>query len=182
MSINFRMIFSFILSFCFSLQIWDGITNDLINSLSPSPADVETLRIYLILPLYHEFRNSKNYLKLHSPFSLALLRLRELPQKCLSQWWANETKSYFEHLVEIFKGVVTHIINYNPVPGYQKRLIAYEVNMELALNVMQIFFRINHTLRRQKVSYELFQLPELTEIASLEHDYVNWLVNRNVSF
>lgn len=48
--------------------IWDSITSELISSLSASPPDVEAIRLFLVLPLYHEFINCKNYAKLHSPF------------------------------------------------------------------------------------------------------------------
>ena len=63
--------------------IWESITSDLISSLSKNPPDIETLRIYLILPFYHEFVNSKNYLKLHTKFSTKLLGLEEIPRKIM---------------------------------------------------------------------------------------------------
>lgn len=93
--------------------IWDSITNDLLKCLTVSPAHVEALRVYLILPLYHEFVNSKNYLRLHSPFSEALFKLNEIPQRVVRNWWSAEREEYFEKLVESFKGVVSYIITFN---------------------------------------------------------------------
>lgn len=157
----------------------------------PSPADVETLRIYLILPLYHEFINSKNYKDLHTPFSQALNRLNKIPAMIVHQWWANQSKDYFERLVEIFKGVVSHIITFNFLQKEKQRrnrnpeekiLITYEENLFLALNVMHLCFRINHTQRvDNKIPYDVFHLPELTDTIDLQRDYLQWLMDGTVS-
>lgn len=93
--------------------IRDSVTAELLKSLTSSPAHVEALRVYLILPLFHEFANAKNNPVLHSPFSEAVLRLSEIPQRILRQWWGAQTVEYFERLVECFKGVVVYVIHYN---------------------------------------------------------------------
>lgn len=87
------------------------------KSLVPSPADVETLRIYLLLPLYHEFINSKNYEKLHTPFSNAVIRLNEIPRKIVAKWWSQTPLEWFEHLVSSFKNVVIYIISFKISPN-----------------------------------------------------------------
>ncbi|EDW83039.2 uncharacterized protein Dwil_GK22640 [Drosophila willistoni] len=67
-------------------MIWIVFTLQLIPSLKCTPADVESLRVYLILPLYHEFANSKLYSRLHAPFAQAIFRLsdehRNIVMKC----------------------------------------------------------------------------------------------------
>lgn len=80
---------------------------------------METLRIYLILPLYHEFVNSKNYEKLHTPFGNAISRLNEIPKKIVGKWWSQTTLEWFEHLVSNYKDVVSYIISFKipPVVG-----------------------------------------------------------------
>lgn len=84
----------------------------MLSSLTSSPADVETLRIYLLLPLYHEFVNAKNYEKLHVPFSKAVVGLNEIPRKIVAKWWSQTSSEWFEHLVANFKNVVTYIISF----------------------------------------------------------------------
>lgn len=49
---------------------------NLLPSLVASPPDVETLRLYLTLPFYHEFDNPKNYSVLHNPFGRTFLNLK----------------------------------------------------------------------------------------------------------
>ncbi|KAF5286890.1 hypothetical protein FQA39_LY00423 [Lamprigera yunnana] len=63
--------------------IWTCITEELLQKLSPSPPDVETLRIYLVLPFYHEFNNPKQHVNLHRPFSIAVLRLQPAAHKTI---------------------------------------------------------------------------------------------------
>ena len=73
--------------------------------------DIESLRIYLILPLYHGFANPDHCTVLHKPFSVALLNLKQEGIKALEAWWTKAPKHYFERLVRIYKAVVIYFIN-----------------------------------------------------------------------
>lgn len=81
--------------------------------------------------------------------------------------------------MEIFKGVVSYIIDYNvkTVHGAKPR-IQYDVSLELVLNVMRLLFNANH--QSEKVPYSAFTIPELTENIDLRSDYVNWLMDKSV--
>jgi E3 ubiquitin-protein ligase HERC4 len=52
-----------------------------------SPPDVETLRLYLTLPLYHEFDNPKNYTVLHNPFGRTFLTLKTEAGKIVGEYF-----------------------------------------------------------------------------------------------
>lgn len=56
-------------------QIRDSVCQ-LLTNLPESPPDVETLRIYISLPLYHEFENARHSSKLQGPFANAILKLK----------------------------------------------------------------------------------------------------------
>lgn len=119
---------------------------------------------------------------MHTPFCRAIIKLEKNPQKIVCKWWARQTKDYFERLVDIFKGVALHIIHFNLKPQQaQKQCIGYEPNLEIALRIMQLLSRINHMYRVHKVPYDIFHLPELVEVANLQHDYIYWLMDKNVS-
>lgn len=108
--------------FCaFISQIWTCISEDLLKQLAPSPPDVEVLRIYLTLPLYHEFNNPKRYQLLHTPFAGALLKLTYPANKVIGSWWSSINNDYFEHLVNNFKSVVMYIIRHQQIPENQAR-------------------------------------------------------------
>lgn len=78
--------------------------------LSASPPDVEVLRVYLTLPLYHEFYNPKQHLRLQRPFAKAVLSLKTQANRVISAWWSSMNNEYFEKLVMIFKVVANYII------------------------------------------------------------------------
>lgn len=162
------------------LQIWEGITKHVLKALSTSPADVEVLRVYLILPIYHEFVNSKNYPKLHSPFSQAVHTLNKIPLTILSEWWANQSIVYFERFIENYRHVIAHIITYNFPRLNESTLpvIKYERNLELALKMTETLYRINLSKRTQRVPYDSFYLPDLLESIDLRQDYILWMDNQ----
>lgn len=58
-----------------------------IPSLTPSPPDVESLRVYLVLPLYHQFDNAKNSSRLQSPFGAALLNLKPEAARIIGKYF-----------------------------------------------------------------------------------------------
>lgn len=110
------------------------------------------------------------------------MQLTNLPKKCIKHWWANSSIEYFERLVEIFKGVITYIMEFKynfKQSSQEKQYISYEVNIELALNVLLFLYQINHEQRITKVPYDIFQFPELTEYADLGQDYLRWLFKTN---
>lgn len=146
-------------------------------TLTPSPADVEVLRAYLTLPIYHEFVNTKNYQKLHTPFSRAVLALKKIPSAILQQWWADQPAEYFERLVENYRNTVIHIINYSfpKREGQPLPILTYERNLEYALKMAELLFRVNLSQRERKVSYDLFYIHDLLDTVNLQHDYIRWL-------
>lgn len=163
--------------------IRDSVTNDLLKSLTISPAHVEALRIYLILPWFHEFANAKNNPKLHSPFSEAVLRLSEIPQRILKQWWGAQSPQYFERLVMCFKEVVGYVIHYNfhRSAEQEKTIVQYEKNLLLALQFLRLLYEINHVYRRERVPYEAFIINDLVDTVDIQRDYVGKLLNKDVS-
>lgn len=129
--------------------------------------------------MYHEFCNIKHYLTLHTPFSKAVLQLTQNPQTIVVRWWCNQSKDYFERLVEIFKGVVSYIIDYNVKSSGAKPRIVYDTSLELSLNILRLLFHANH--QSNKVPYDVFTIPELIENIDLRSDYVSWLMDKSVS-
>lgn len=161
------------------------MTNDLLKSLSLKPADVETLRIYLVLPLYHEFLNSKNYPKLHSPFCKTILGLEMIPLKIVSGWFAKTSTEYFERLVEIFKDVIRYYLHFEiaKICHPASKQVIYEQNFFICLNMLSLLYHINHQQREKshKVPYELFHISEIADYFEIRQDYVQWCIDMNVS-
>ncbi|XP_053673272.1 probable E3 ubiquitin-protein ligase HERC4 [Anopheles nili] len=166
--------------------IRDSIESDLLGALTQSPADVETLRIYLLLPLYHEFINPKHYQKLHSPFSRSVLKLVKNAYEIVVLWWANTPKEYFERMVENFKSVVLYIINFkfpHVLESESKQEVHYDAHLATILDMLSILYWINHHKRTQKLPYEQFHINEIDDILDIRHDYVRWTADtKGVTF
>lgn len=131
--------------------------------------------------MYHEFVNSKNYAKLHSPFCRAVLSLKDIPFKILSNWWAIQSNDYFERMVEAFKNVVLHIITIEMKKDRitsAAQLASCEANLELALKTLGKLNKINDKTRTSRISYETFYLPELLDYLNLQADYVTWITGK----
>lgn len=148
--------------------------------MTVSPADVEVLRVYLLLPIYHEFINSKNYEKLHTPFSRAVLGMTKIAQNILAHWWAEQSIDYFERLVDNYKSVVMHIITFkfakSNLNASETELpsVTYEPNLDMALQMLKLLFQINMNQRKNRLSYETFYLPDLTDMVDLQKDFYRW--------
>jgi E3 ubiquitin-protein ligase HERC4 len=83
------------------------VVQNLLPSLVVSPPDIEVLRLYLTLPLYHEFDNPKNYLILHNPFGHTLLNLKAEASKIVGV--------YFEICSELFTLFWTFNFSWNKI-------------------------------------------------------------------
>ncbi|XP_034481052.1 probable E3 ubiquitin-protein ligase HERC4 isoform X2 [Drosophila innubila] len=160
--------------------IWDNLTKDLLGSLVPSPADVESMRLYLLLPLYHEFVNSKHYKTLHVPFALATFKLTDNPRKVLEKWWSHTPSEYFEQMVNNFLHVVMHIISFkmgieviNHNEPRQKKLLPNNKDLEIVLRLLDNLCRVNN-LREDRLSYQLFHWPDLMDYVDVQQEYFRW--------
>lgn len=114
---------------------------------------------------------------LHSPFCRAVLALQDIPRKIISIWWVNQPTEYYEKLIENFKAVVAHIINFNfnnMRSSDGKKIIKYEPNMVLALRFMLILYRINHLRRDNRIPCEIFYLHDLIDTVDIRCDYLHW--------
>ncbi|XP_024937570.1 probable E3 ubiquitin-protein ligase HERC4 isoform X3 [Cephus cinctus] len=154
------------------------LTEGLIPSLMPSPPDVESLRVYLILPLYHGFSDPSNSNVIHKPFSKAVLGLKPEALKVVGMWWSKAPSHYFERLVRSFKIVVLHFIRQPKVK--ENKTVAWDMTLQLALDLLRLLNKLNHTTDDGlRVPYASFHLPELSEFIDVRMDYVKWLTEED---
>lgn len=108
----------------------------------------------------------------------AILNLNDKYQNTIYTWWAQQSKDYFENLIECFKSVVAHII----IPfSVQKNslnnvLVANQLNLKLALKILKILYNTNNP----NVPNNIFAIPELVDLDGLANDYRNWMINYKV--
>ncbi|KAJ8938616.1 hypothetical protein NQ314_011425 [Rhamnusium bicolor] len=153
--------------------IWNCIVDDILLHLSPSPPDVETLRIYLTLPLYHEFHNPKQHLKLQKPFAKAVLNLKQPANKVLGSWWGMTNCDYFEKIVNVFKTVACYILRNQNIP--EGKTAFYDPSLVAMLDLLTFLNKLNHNVDGLKVPYDTFHIVELSDFMDVRVDYVLWL-------
>ncbi|XP_032598724.1 probable E3 ubiquitin-protein ligase HERC4 isoform X1 [Drosophila grimshawi] len=168
--------------------IWDNLTKELLGSLVPSPADVESMRLYLLLPLYHEFVNSKHYKTLHVPFANATFKLTQNPRKVLEKWWGQTPSEYFEHMVNSFLHVAMHIISFkmgieviNTNEPRQKRVLPYNSDLETVLRLLAHLCHVNDQ-RDERLNYQLFHWPDLSDYVDVQQEYLSWIMSDSNEF
>ncbi|KAL1117573.1 hypothetical protein AAG570_003888 [Ranatra chinensis] len=162
--------------------VYECITQ-IIQSLSPSPPDVETLRIYVTLPLYHEFDNIEHPEKLQGPFAAALLCLKKEAAKIVGNWYYSMSSEYFERLIRIYKGVVILLLKAMPVmgPNNQWDLTRSSATVITALELLSKLHTVNQLKTSElKVNYDSFYLPELQDTVDIRLDYLKWLSENKV--
>ncbi|XP_011636945.1 probable E3 ubiquitin-protein ligase HERC4 isoform X1 [Pogonomyrmex barbatus] len=150
--------------------IFTSIAESVIPSLVESPPDVETLRVYLTLPLYHRFTNLSNYSSLQTPFSKIFLNLKPEANKIVGSWWNTTTPYYFERLIRMYKAVVLHFVK----QATQDKIVLWSESVHYALEMLSLLYKLNIYVVLL-VPYETFYLPELIKHVNVIKDYLRWL-------
>ncbi|XP_071455632.1 probable E3 ubiquitin-protein ligase HERC4 [Hetaerina americana] len=159
--------------------VFNCVSGALLQSLTSNPPDIETLRVYLVLPLYHGFENAKNYETLQCPFGQSVLMLSTEASKIVDMWWSGASADYFERLVRIFKNVLEYLIKTSSTDE-TKMEVAWNNNIVVGLEILRVLNDLNKKCAGGfKVPYETFYLPELVEKVNLPFDYIRWLSEKS---
>ncbi|XP_045467862.1 probable E3 ubiquitin-protein ligase HERC4 isoform X2 [Harmonia axyridis] len=157
--------------------ILNSIIEDIMPKLSSPPPDCEVLRIFLTLPLYHEFYNPRHHEKLHLPFASAFLQLKDMASTIVSSWWRMMSPEYFEKLANTFKAVVSHILALQKIP--ERKTVSDDPSLRAMLDIMSSLNKLNHLGDRFIVPYDTFHLSDLDAVVDVRVDYVLWLHDHN---
>ncbi|XP_038255642.1 probable E3 ubiquitin-protein ligase HERC3 isoform X1 [Dermochelys coriacea] len=154
-------------------QILKSFESFLIPQLSSSPPDVEAMRIYLILPEFPLFQDSKHYITLTLPLAMAILRLDTNPSKVLDNWWSQVCPRYFLRLVNLYKGAVVYLLN-----GRKTLLIPvlFSSYITAALGLLEKLHKVN--LKVKHVEYDTFYIPEISNLVDIQEDYLMWFLHQ----
>uniref|UniRef100_A0A669QEJ1 HECT-type E3 ubiquitin transferase n=1 Tax=Phasianus colchicus TaxID=9054 RepID=A0A669QEJ1_PHACC len=145
----------------------------LIPQLSSSPPDVEAMRIYLILPEFPPFQDSKYYITLTLPLAMAILRLDTNPSKVLDNWWSQVCPRYFLRLVDLYKGAVVYLLS-----GRKTLLIPvlFSSYITAALRLLEKLHKVNQKVKH--IEYDKFYIPEISSLVDIQEDYLMWFLHQ----
>uniref|UniRef100_A0A452II49 HECT-type E3 ubiquitin transferase n=1 Tax=Gopherus agassizii TaxID=38772 RepID=A0A452II49_9SAUR len=134
----------------------------LIPQLSSSPPDVEAMRIYLILPEFPLFQDSKHYITLTLPLAMAILRLDTNPSKVLDNWWSQVCPRYFLRLVNLYKSAVVYLLN-----GRKTLLIPvlFSSYITAALRLLEKLHKVRGN-------------PGISNLVDIQEDYLMWFLHQ----
>ncbi|CAB3239386.1 unnamed protein product [Arctia plantaginis] len=154
--------------------IFTNLTENIIKKMKSSPPDAEVLRMFLVLPLYHEMRNPRRHVELQGPFAEAYNNLVGQAQRLVNVWYETESVEYFEMLVDIFKSVVVYELR-QPAVIANKR-IYFSHSIIQILNTLSTLNKINFVNpKKPKIPAECFYIEDLCNHVDIATDYINWL-------
>ncbi|XP_072939555.1 probable E3 ubiquitin-protein ligase HERC4 isoform X2 [Epargyreus clarus] len=156
------------------------LSEHIIKRMKVSPPDAEVLRMFLILPLYHEMRNPRRHPELQGPFAEAFNKLTTQAQRIVTTWWDAQHTDYFEMLVDIFKSVIVYELM-QPVVRANKK-IYFTHSVVQILNALSSLNKINFANpKKPKIPAECFYIEDLSNHVDIASDYINWLSDRDSS-
>ncbi|XP_038223084.1 probable E3 ubiquitin-protein ligase HERC4 isoform X2 [Zerene cesonia] len=160
--------------------IFSHLTENIIKKVKTSPPDAEALRLFLVLPLYHEMRNPRRHPELQGPFAEAFNKLLVHPQRIVHLWWEAQSGEYFEMLVDIFKSVIVYELMQPAVRANKK--IYFTHSIVQILNTLSTLNKINFTNpKKPKIPAECFYVEDLCSYVDIATDYINWLSDQDSS-
>lgn len=151
--------------------ITTGLTKYIIPKLEKNPPDVETLRQFLIYPMFAEFENNSLYKEIHCAFAKGWISLPKAAWNVVEKWFAQQGRDFLLPIIENYKKTVIHILD-------QPNGVKMETELGLVLVFLRILNRINVS-NNCIVSYEDFYIPEITDYIDLSNSYIHWLLAKS---
>lgn len=153
-------------------SILNHIETNLFPYLNENPLDIDSLRLFIILPEFQMFRKPERYQTLAIPFATKLYVLSDHCQKIIGHWWAKLPSTYFEGIIKIFQEAIKYI---------QLLLLPDEIKeryIRICFEMLKALYKVN-SAAENPVSYTVFYIPELNDDTSidLKEDYIRWLQN-----
>ncbi|XP_055876418.1 probable E3 ubiquitin-protein ligase HERC4 isoform X4 [Biomphalaria glabrata] len=158
-------------------KISKAIEQTLYPSLLESPADMEVLRIYLILPECHLFDQPELYSSIICPFAKSLLKVLSLKVvfSVFESWWLLNQPSHFKRLVLIYKKCVHYFLQSPNVSNNTEQL---EINnrwegLKTSLEMLKKLYEVSEA-HGQIIPYYNFYVAELKDKVNIRDDYDSW--------
>ncbi|XP_064458774.1 probable E3 ubiquitin-protein ligase HERC4 isoform X2 [Ornithodoros turicata] len=142
---------------------------ELVKLLPTAPLDIEGMRVFLLLPMCHLFKNPQRYLaSLVGKYCHSVAQLSTRAQTILSKWWSLLAEAQFEDLISVFKGCIIFVLQQD-LPTKQNH-----GHLKLALDVLAKLSTVNREYGGI-VPYEHFYIPAVTEKVDVQLDYIQWV-------
>ncbi|XP_049514109.1 probable E3 ubiquitin-protein ligase HERC4 isoform X10 [Dermacentor silvarum] len=154
-------------------EVVGACLEEMVKGLAAGPSDIEAMRVLLLLPLCHFFRDLNHYLEtLVGKYCLCVSRLSTRAADVLNKWWSLLSEAQFEDLLTIFKECVVYIL------ARQMQTKKNHGHLKLALDVLAKLNTVNKECGGL-VTYEHFYIPDVTDKVDVQLDYIQWIQEDN---
>ncbi|XP_032886766.1 probable E3 ubiquitin-protein ligase HERC4 [Amblyraja radiata] len=134
-------------------EVTTTVEEILIPSLTKSPAGVEALRVYLVLPELIDIQmEENNSVKLAGLLSTAIVALEESQLQILESWWSSLNEFFFNKLVNLYRSA-SHFL----LQGTSSKQETFPKELHSCLAILQRLFRVNST-RKPKYQENKFYI------------------------
>ena len=158
--------------------ITTGLTKYILPKLECNPPDVETLRQFLILPLFTEFESESLYKEVHCVYAKGFISLPKAAMNVVEKWFVAQGKDYFLSIVKNYKKAVIHILEKQHGSSSDADQ-GYERDLGFCLVFLRVLSRINVNHGCQIVSYEDFYIPQISQYLELPDAYIRWIIAKS---
>ncbi|CAG0920580.1 unnamed protein product [Notodromas monacha] len=142
-----------------------------VEKLPSSPPDVEALRIYVLLPFYHEFSDPAQKGSFQIPFARSVMALPTSARRVIGIWWSTVSPELFFRILTIYKTVIQTILK-NSAAGKDGNRTRMEIDyLKISLEVLAMLNTLVKDHRLQ-IKPQEFYIEELNDYADIAKDYI----------
>lgn len=147
-----------------------------VSQLPTNPVSSDSLRCFVLLPLYKDFMDPKHITNLQMPYAEAVLKLNKEMAEVFKSWMSALPRDFILRLVSICKNVIVQILNTAQQSNSETDRRALLSSLRILALVHGENFKGGSKTAR--LSYEEFYIPEIAEKIDIRNDYLNWMNNK----
>ncbi|XP_066933658.1 probable E3 ubiquitin-protein ligase HERC4 [Clytia hemisphaerica] len=150
-----------------------SVSSSLISSLHNNPADLECLRVYIIIPEILHKMAPEEMAPLGVSFAVAFGGLQLPAKKALIGWWKLLPATFLERIVQCFKWSILELFpTERRAPFIQNTLASFDA----CLKVLKVIHELSEE-GDEVLSHASFYIPGLMDKIDIRKDFLSYIEN-----
>ncbi|XP_045600512.2 LOW QUALITY PROTEIN: probable E3 ubiquitin-protein ligase HERC4 [Procambarus clarkii] len=156
-------------------EVIQNSVHNIVGCLPRQPISRESLRCFVLLPLFKDFLDGRLMAKLQMPYAEALLNIQKGMAAIFKVWMKVLPRDFTIRLITIYKGVIVQILS-----GAKQSSEIDRRSLISALKMLAFLHGENFMegAKAARISYEEFYIPEIGEKIDIRTDYLNWISSK----
>ncbi|KAK8730688.1 hypothetical protein OTU49_007871 [Cherax quadricarinatus] len=156
-------------------EVIQNSVQNIVKDLPHHPISRESLRCFILLPLFKDFVDSRYIAKLQLPYAEALLGLQKEMAAIFKMWLKVLPRDFAIRLITIYKVVIVQILNNAKQSSeIDRRALVSSLKMLSFLHAENF----KDGAKAARINYEEFYIPEIGEKIDIRSDYFNWISSK----